>query len=66
MRITSGSSSAAAVEGLGAVGSLADDLDVLLRLEDHPEPRAHERLVVDDEDPDHGAASSSGSRARTT
>ena len=28
----------------------ADDLDVLLRLEDHAEARPHERLVVDDQD----------------
>ena len=55
IRITSGSSSAARLERLGAVGGLADDLDVLLGLEDHPEPRADERLVVDDEHADHRA-----------
>ena len=32
---------------------LADDLDVGLGLEDHPEAGAHQRLVVGDEDPDH-------------
>ena len=34
---------------LGAVGGLADDLDVGLRVEDHAEPGAHELLVVGDE-----------------
>ena len=34
---------------LGAVGGLADDLDVGLRVEDHAEPRAHEVLVVGDQ-----------------
>jgi hypothetical protein len=34
-----------------AVGSLADHLDVGLRGEDHAEPGAHERLVVDDRHP---------------
>src|ERR687886_664305 len=37
---------------LAPVRGLADDLDVLLGLEDHAEARADERLVVDDEDPD--------------
>jgi hypothetical protein len=45
--------------GLGhcvtAVCRLADDLDVLLGLEDHPEARADERLVVDDQDADDAA-----------
>ncbi len=35
--------------GFGAVGRLAHDLDVGLRVEDHPEPGAHELLVVGDE-----------------
>ena len=34
---------------------LADHVDVVLRVEDHAEAGPHERLVVDDEDPDHGA-----------
>ena len=40
------------VHRLRAVGRLADDLDVLLGVEDHPESRPNERLVVDDEDAD--------------
>ncbi len=54
------------LDGLGPVGGLTDDLHVVLGLEDHPEPRAHEGLVVDDEHADHQAAASIGSRARTT
>ncbi len=65
MRTTSGRVSAAPLEGLGAVLGLADDLDVGLRVEDRGEPGPHERLIVGDEDPDHGAGPSTGSRART-
>ena len=65
MRMTSGDARRG-VQRLGAVRGLTDDLDVVLGLEDHAEPRAHERLVVHDQDADHQAASSSGSRARTT
>ena len=39
-------------DGLGPVLGLADHLDVGLGLEDRPEPRADQRLVVADEDPD--------------
>ena len=35
---------------LGAVGGLADDVEVVLGVEDHLEPGAHERLVVGDQD----------------
>jgi hypothetical protein len=31
---------------LQSVGRLADDLDVLLRVKDHAEAVAHERLVI--------------------
>ena len=51
-------------ERLLAVARLADDLDVRLRLEDHAEARAHESLVVDDQDTDaHASPSLTGSRA---
>ena len=36
------------LDGLGAVGGLADDLDVVLLLEDHLQPPAEQRVVVDD------------------
>jgi hypothetical protein len=49
MSTTSGRSRRTA-SGCAAVARLADDLEVLLRLEDHPEPGADECLVVDDED----------------
>jgi hypothetical protein len=38
-----------------AVARFADDRHVVLGLDDHSEPRAHEGLVVDDEDADHSA-----------
>ena len=50
MSTTSGRVLARGLERLQAVARLADDLDVGLRLEDHPEAGAHERLVVDDQD----------------
>ena len=46
--------------GLEPVGSLADDLDVGLGVEDHPEPGPDEGLVVDDQDLDAHAGDSSG------
>ena len=52
MSTTSGSQPLRAVDGLLAVGGLADDRDVVLGLEHHPKARAHERLVVGDEDAD--------------
>ena len=48
---------------VGAVRGLAGDVDVLLGVEDHAEARAHERLVVDDEDAQ--AHDVSGSLARS-
>ena len=37
------------LDGVEAVGGLADDLEVVLGVEDHAEPGAHERLVVGDQ-----------------
>ena len=42
---------------------LADDLDVRLVGEDHPEPGPDQLLVVDEQDPDRAVASSTRSRA---
>jgi hypothetical protein len=53
---------------LGAVGRLADHVEVVLGVEDHPEAGADEGLVVGDEDARHAltlSRSSSGRRART-
>ena len=62
---TSGSSAPRLGDRLDAVARLADDLDVLLGLEDHAEAGAHERLVVDDEDANaHSAVT--GRRARSS
>ncbi len=51
------------VAGVRAAAA-GDALEVLPGVEDHPEARAHERLVVGDEDADH-RRSSKGRRART-
>ena len=64
IRTTSGLSARAAVDRLAPVRRLADDLDVGLGVEDHPEAGADERLVVGDQDPDHSCGASSGSCAR--
>ena len=40
------------MDGFIAVGRLADDLEVGVVLEHEPEPGAHERLVIDDQDAD--------------
>src|SRR5205085_2109396 len=37
---------------------LADDLDVVLRIEEHAQPGAHDRVVVHDQDADHGTGTS--------
>ena len=54
MRTTSGSSFRDRGERRLAVGGLADDLDVLLELQERPQSLAHDSMVVDDEDGDHG------------
>ena len=68
MRMSISTTSGARLLGLGdrlaAVAGLADDLDVGLGLEDHAEPRAHQALVVGEQDADH-RADPSGSRARS-
>ena len=69
---TSGVEPARLLDRLEAVGGLADDVEVVLGVEDHPEAGAHERLVVGDQDAHraHAAASTvvssatSGSFAR--
>ena len=43
---------ARALQRLAPVGGLADHLEVGLRVEDHPQAAAHERLIVGDQDPD--------------
>ncbi|MGI9099714.1 MAG: hypothetical protein ACR2H2_14705 [Solirubrobacteraceae bacterium] len=53
------------MDGLLAVGRLADDRDVVLGLEHHPEAGAHQRLVVGDQDADaHRERSGAGSAPR--
>ena len=48
---TSGRSRSNRADRVGAVDRLADDLEVVLGVEDHPEPAAHQGLVVGDHDP---------------
>ena len=60
---TSGRSSLCERDGLVAVLRFADDLEIVLHLEDRAEARPHECLVVGDEDADHAVPA--GSRART-
>ena len=52
------------LDGLRAVRRLADDGDVGLRLEDHAKAAADQRLIVGQQDADHGVLGS-GRRART-
>jgi hypothetical protein len=52
-------------DGLGAVAGLADDLHVLLGVEDHAEAAAHERLVVGDHHARAHGLASKGRRACT-
>jgi len=53
-------------DGLVAVGGLADDLDVVPGVEDHPEAHPYQRLVIDDHHPDgHGTLSLATSAATT-
>ena len=49
---------------VGAVVGLADDGDVVGRLEDHPQPGADQRLVVDDERRGSRGATGRGGRRR--
>src|ERR671919_1010542 len=60
-----GSQLAHAVDRLPAVGSLADDLEPGLRVEEQSEAGAHELLVVDDQHADAHASPPTGSRAAT-
>ena len=61
IRTTSGVERAAQRDRLVAVCGLAHDLEVGLDLEDHPEPGAHQGLVVGDEDADrHGGSQRAG------
>ena len=53
------------LEPLTSVSGLADDIDVGLRGEQHADAGAEQRLIVDEDDPDH-AISPIGSEARTT
>ena len=60
---------AVAVDGgehAAAVVGLADDLDALGAGEHHPQPGAHERVVVDEQDADGVAHAVHGSVARRT
>ena len=59
---TSGFSRRGHVDRLHAVDGLADHVDVVLGVEDHPEAGADERLVVGDHDAHAHALASSGSR----
>ncbi len=63
MSTTSGDVSRAR-DCLGAVARLAHDLDVGLGAQDHAKARAHEPLVVGQQDADHRDAAS-GSRTRS-
>ena len=44
------------LDRLDAVGGLAEHGEVRRGVDEHPETGPHERLVVDDDDPDHAAA----------
>ena len=69
IRITSGSSSSASRDRVGAVGGLADHGQIGLGGEKRAEALAHHRLIVRDQTRDrairHDAASVSGSTAET-
>ena len=47
------------------VGGLTDHLDVIGPLQQRPDARAHQVLVVDDQDADHGAGIGNGNTAST-
>jgi hypothetical protein len=52
-----------ALDGLGAVCCLADDLEVLLGFQEQPEAGPDELLVVDDQQPDAHVSPPTGSQA---
>ncbi len=56
----SGRCASVCVDGLGAVGGLADDLHVGLAVEQQPQPAADHAVVVGDHEP-HAAAPSRSS-----
>ena len=58
-----GALAAGEVHGLLAIRGLTDDVQVLGRVDQDAEPGADQRLVVGEQDPDHGLAPSAGSRA---
>jgi hypothetical protein len=49
-------------DGFGAVADLADDLGAVVGLQQHPEAELLQRLIIDDENPDHADAGSVMSR----
>ena len=51
-------------EHLAAVGGLAHDLEALRAGEHHPQARAHERVVVDEQDADHRGSAARAGRTR--
>src|SRR5690625_4132742 len=59
-----------ALHRLPPVARLGDHLDVLTGTEDHPQARAHQRIVIDHQHPDHRASSpgvgAPGNTARST
>ena len=55
MSTTSGWWATASSTASRAVGRLADHLEVGLALDEHAEAGPHQRLVVGQQDPDHGA-----------
>ena len=52
--------SAGRLDCLRAVARFADDVEVVLHLQDHAEPGAHELLVIDDQDADRACPAPSG------
>ena len=52
-----------ALDRLGAVSCLADDLEVLLGLQEEPKAGPDELLVVDDQQPDAHVSPPTGSQA---
>ena len=64
MSTTSGDVSRARATASAPVPRLADDLDVGLGAQDHAKARAHEPLIVGEQDADHRAAGS-GRRTRS-